>query len=204
MRFIIHPEVKSGAAPALEWIRGFLDRFDTTRLGWLRIDLGREHRDRRGRLYRKYEGLYGRCWYPTDEQPTIRLSCQVPGPFPSDVVTRQKPVYRNPDGTWPSAAKRLRGPVYEDRKTGRQWKRVRAETRVLDLNEAVVWIFAHEAFHWLKWTRQIRGRDNEIEADAFADAQLDAFRQRALIKPHSRPGTSSTPVQGELFRCSID
>jgi len=47
---------------------------------------------------------------------------------------------------------------------------------VNDLSEATVWIVAHEAFHWLRMTRQISGRNTEIEADAFADKMLDEFR----------------------------
>ena len=50
---------------------------------------------------------------------------------------------------------------------------------VNDLNEASVWIVAHEAFHWLRKTRQIPGRNTEIEADAFGDQMLDEFRRNA-------------------------
>jgi hypothetical protein len=177
VRFLIHPEVKAQAPRALAWVKGFLGRFDTSAVGWLRIDFGREYRDRLGRRYHKYRGVYGRCWYPTERQPTVRISCQVPGPFPCEIVTRQRPVYRNPDGSWPPEARGLRGPVFVDARTGRAWKRVYAATRVADLDEAVVWIFAHEAFHWLCRTRQMPGRNTEAAADAFADRCLREFRQ---------------------------
>ena len=52
------------------------------------------------------------------------------------------------------------------------------KTVVQNLDEAIVWIVGHEAFHWLRRTRQIPGRNTEIEADQFADEQLQAFRQR--------------------------
>lgn len=200
MRFLIHREVKARAARGLEWVRAFFDQHDTSLIGWLRIDFGREYRDRRGRLYRKFRGVYGRCWYPSAAQPTIRLSCQVPGPFPCEIVTRQKPIYRQPDGSWPAAARRVRGPVFEDARSGRQWKRVYGTTAVQTLDEAIVWIVAHEAFHWLRKTHQIPGRNTEVEADAFADRKLQEFRtegvaaEQPVLPRYVYPG-----AQGELF-----
>jgi hypothetical protein len=176
MRLILHEKVKREGERSLAWVRAFLSGYDTSLLGWLRIDLGREYKDRLGRRYRKYRGIYGRCWYPTESQPTIRLSCQVPGPFPCDIVTRLKPIYRNPDGTWPPEARRLRGPIFKAPKSDRQWKRVYGTTHVASLDEGILWIFAHEAFHWLTKTRQLKCRNNEIEADAFADGCLADFR----------------------------
>jgi hypothetical protein len=199
VKFLIHPEVKARAAEALAWVRAFLGRFDTATVAWLRIDLGREYRDRRGRLYRKYRGLYGRCWYPDERQPQFRLSCQVPGPFPCDVVTRQKPVYREAGGAWPAAARLLRGPVFVDARSGRQWKRVYGRTRVLNLDEAIVWIVGHEAFHWLRKTGQVPGRNTEVEADAFADRALDDFRRRRSEGLAAGPGYSFRETQGDFL-----
>ena len=203
VRFIVHPEVKARASDALAWVKEFLARFDISLLGWLRIDFGREHRDRQGRIYYKFHGVYGRCWYPTKKQPSIRLSCQVPGPFPCAIITRKKPIYRNSDGTWPAEAQQNRGPVYCDASSGRAWKRVYAKTTVKNLNEGVVWVFAHEAFHWLRKTGQIPGRNNEIEADAFADQMLGKFRAiesraRDQLFPPATP-RQPMPVQCELF-----
>ena len=197
MRLILHEKVKQQAGRSLDWIREFLAGYDISLLGWLRIDLGREYRDRLGRRYRKYRGIYGRCWYPTESQPTIRLSCQVPGPFPFDIVTRRKPVYRNTDGSWPPEAKLAKGPIVKAPGSSRQWKRVYGTTRVQTLDEGVVWIFAHEAFHWLTKTRQLKGRNNEIEADAFADNCLETFRhwESASLQPAMPP---SPPGQREL------
>jgi hypothetical protein len=199
VRFLFHPDVQARAPRALAWVKDFLGRFDTSQVGWLRIDFGREYRDRLGRRYHKYRGVYGRCWYPSERQPTVRISCQVPGPFPCEIVTRQKPIYRNPDGTWPPAARQVRGPVIVDARSGRRWKRVYGATRVQNLDEAIVWIFAHEAFHWLRQTKQIPGRNNEIEADAFADAQLAQYRQSlAPVRPMEARFVFPC-VQGELF-----
>lgn len=214
MRFLIHREVQANAPDALAWLRDFLDRFDTTLVGWLRIDFGREYRDRLGRRYRKFRGVYGRCWYPSARQPTIRMSCQVPGPFPCDIVTRKSPIYRNADGSWPPDVKQARGPVVVDKRTGRRWKRVYGTTEVTNLAEGIVWIFVHEAFHWLRKTKQIPGRNNEVEADAYADARLVEFRKWVQTKGEPQPPTPepalnpATPeplpspallVQSELF-----
>ena len=71
VRFVVHPEVKARAPEAVAWVKEFLARFDTSLLGWLRIDFGREHQDRQGRIYHQFHGVYGRCWYPTEKQPSI-------------------------------------------------------------------------------------------------------------------------------------
>ncbi len=177
MRFLIHPQVRLQAPAGLAWAKAFVGRFDTSQVGWLRIDFGREYRDRLGRRYRKYRGIYGRCWYPTRTMPSIRLSCQVPGPFPCTIVTRQRPRYRNPDGSWPGGIKPRRQAILQDPASGKAWVRTYGQTIAQDLDEGIVWIVAHEAFHWLRKTRQIPGRNNEIEADAFADRTLGEFRR---------------------------
>jgi hypothetical protein len=61
MRLILHEKVKREGERSLAWVRAFLSGYDTSLLGWLRIDLGREYKDRLGRRYRKYRGIYGRC-----------------------------------------------------------------------------------------------------------------------------------------------
>jgi len=197
VKFIFHPEVRAKAQRSVGWVKSFLAQFDLANVGWLRIDFGREYKDRRGRRYRKYRGVYGRCWYPSEDQPTIRMSCQVPGPFPCDIVTRKKPVYQRADGTWPSEARAVPGPVVVDRRSGRRWKRVYGTTVVHDLDEAVVWIVAHEAFHWLRHSRQVPGRNTEVEADTYADRQLAAFRaQPPVAEPLRAPAA--------LTQCCFD
>jgi hypothetical protein len=180
VKLLLHPRVRQEAARSLAWVKAFLARFDTSTIGWLRIDFGREYRDRLGRRYHKYRGVYGRCWYPTTKEPTYRLSCQVPGPFPCEILTRQKPLYRNADGTWPGGLRPPRRVQIVDAATGRCWVRQYGTTTVRTLDEAIVWIVAHEAFHWLRRTKQIPGRNNEIEADAFADRMLAEFRRPPL------------------------
>src|SRR4028119_2482687 len=76
-------EVETG----LDWARDFFARYDTSTLSSIRIGIGR------GRA----SGVYGRCWYPTPDSPRHRISCQVPGPFPSRMPARRPPVYRRAD-----------------------------------------------------------------------------------------------------------
>jgi hypothetical protein len=47
---------------------------------------------------------------------------------------------------------------------------------VESLDEAIVWVLSHEAFHFLRRSRQIPGRNTEIEADRFADDRLRFYR----------------------------
>jgi hypothetical protein len=44
-----------------------------------------------------------------------------------------------------------------------------------------VYLVAHEAFHYLRKTRQVEGRHGEIEADAFALRILEQYRDGSDI-----------------------
>lgn len=59
----------------------------------------------------------------------------------------------------------------------RRWIRLYGETRLETLDEALVWIIAHESYHYLRRTRQIPGRNIEIDADTFSDASLEHYRK---------------------------
>lgn len=155
---------------SLDWARDLFARYDTSELASIRIGNGR------GRAV----GVYGRCWYPTAESPRYRISCQLPGPFPCRIPTRQPPVYRQADGSWPPLPDGCtEGLLCRAEKDGvvREWKRVIGYTEVRTRGEGLVWIVAHEAFHFLRHTRQIEGRNTEIDADRFADEQLHLLRR---------------------------
>jgi len=159
-------EVETG----LDWARDLFARYDTSELSSIRIGTGR------GRA----SGVYGRCWYPTPDAPRYRISCQLPGPFPSRIPTRQPPVYRHADGSWPPIPGGcIEGISCRAEKSGvvREWKRVIGYTEARTRDEGLVWIVAHEAFHFLRHSRQIHGRNTEIEADRFADEQLHLLRR---------------------------
>jgi hypothetical protein len=44
-------------------------------------------------------------------------------------------------------------------------------------DEVLVFLVAHEAFHYLRKTKQVAGRHGEIEADAFALQALEQYRE---------------------------
>jgi hypothetical protein len=48
--------------------------------------------------------------------------------------------------------------------------------RLRDQDEALVWIIAHEVFHYLRRIRQIDGKNGEIEADRYAEVVLRTFQ----------------------------
>lgn len=155
---------------ALDWARDLFARYDTTELASIRIDKGR------GRA----TGVYGRCTYPTADVPYYSITCHVPGPFPCSITTRRLPIYRQPDGGWPEIpAGCVEGLSCRAEQGGvvREWKRIIGYTGVLTQEEGIVWIVAHEAYHYLRRTRQVPGRNTEIEADKFADKQLKNLRR---------------------------
>ncbi len=167
MRWIIGVD-RAEAAAGLAWAKSFAAQFDLSRVEWVRIDMGRG----------RYRGVYGRCWWPTRDRPTFRISCQVPGPYPTVVETRRKPIYRQPDGTWPPVPRGCHVRGYgSDPRSGRVWLKLGAKTLLKNINEGIVWIFGHELFHFLRATKQIGGRNTEIHADAFGDWCLVQFRQ---------------------------
>jgi hypothetical protein len=154
----------------LDWARDFFARYDTSELPSIRIGGGH------GRAI----GVYGRCWYPTADRPRYRITCALPGPFPARIPTRRPPVYRLADGSWPPIPAECTEGLSCRAETGevvREWKRVIGYTEARTRGEGLVWIVAHEAFHFLRHTRQIEGRNTEIEADRFADGQLQLLRK---------------------------
>ena len=161
--------IAHGIAPtnrALSWTHNFINQYDTSKLESIRISPGSN----------RYEGVYGHCHYPTKKRPTYRISCQVPGPLPCDISTRKRPLYADPNGLFPRAPRGCRrGALIFDPKSGKKWYRVRGKTRVETLDSGIAWILGHESFHFLRKTRQIPGRNTEIEADAFADQCLQNF-----------------------------
>lgn len=158
------------AESGLDWARDLFARYDTTQLSSILIGKGR------GRAV----GVYGRCTYPSIDKPYYSITCHAPGPFPCRIPTRRTPIYRQPDGRWPVIpAGCAEGFSCRAEKGGvvREWKRVIGYTEILTQEEGIVWIVSHEAFHFLRRTKQIPGRNTEIEADKFADEQLESLRR---------------------------
>jgi hypothetical protein len=54
-------------------------------------------------------------------------------------------------------------------------------------------LVAHEAFHYLRKTRQVAGRHGEIEADAFALEMLEKYR--GVSRPGRLTTAGKTPLR---------
>jgi hypothetical protein len=101
-------------------------------------------------------------------------------PYPIAYYTRVSPLYRNPNGTWPKVPEGHEvGDRYVATRNGRsvQWRRLYRPLEIGNEDEVLVFLVAHEAFHYLRRTRQVPGRHGEIEADAFALKTLEQYRE---------------------------
>ena len=155
------------------FIRELVEGYDVSKLAYLKIAPGSGGGGR----------VYGVCRFPNKYGKTpltrenYRISCFVQGPFPDGVSVRRPPIYRNEDGSWPvlPANCYITGHVSKGEPPAKAWWRITSVTHLANAAEAVVWICAHELFHFLRATRQIPGRNTEIEADTFADRKLAAF-----------------------------
>jgi len=93
-------------------------------------------------------------------------------------------LYRNPDGTWPEVLEGHKvGDRYEATHDGKiiQWKRLYRPVELGSEDEVLVFLVSHEAFHYLRKTRQVEGRHGEIEADAFALRILEQYRDGSKL-----------------------
>ena len=110
-----------------------------------------------------------------------RINCNVSrhAAYPIYQLMRVSPLYRNPDGTWPEVPEAHKiGDRYVATRNGEmvQWRRLYRPLELRNEDEVLVFLVAHEAFHYLRKTRQVGGRHGEIEADAFALRMLEHYR----------------------------
>jgi hypothetical protein len=155
----------------LRWIRERLGAYDWSKADWVSV--------RRGR----------------SEKYTFRGVCKMPrngAAYPIYQYMRVSPLYRNPDGTWPKAPEgHLVGDRYvAARSNGQsvQWKRLYRPLELANEDEVLVFLVAHEAFHYLRKTRQVEGRHGEIVADAFALTLLEHYRDGSAPDETQIPG----------------
>jgi hypothetical protein len=69
-----------------------------------------------------------------------------------------------------------------------QWKPPYRPLKLRSEDEVLVFLVAHEAFHYLRKTRQVEGRHGEIGADAFALKRLEQYRDGANLAKAPTPG----------------
>jgi hypothetical protein len=103
--------------------------------------------------------------------------------YPIYQLMRLSPLYRNHDGTWPEVTEGHKvGDRYIAARNGEsvQWRLLYRLLELRSEDEVLVFLVAHEAFHYLRKTRQ-EGRHGEREADAFALKMLEQYRDESNI-----------------------
>ena len=154
----------------LRWIRERLEAYDWSKVDWVSVRRGRSER----------YAFRGVCKMPRNGGG-YRINCNVSkhAAYPIYQYMRVSPLYRNPDGTWPEVPEDHKvGDLYVAARNGEsvQWKRLYRPLELRSEDEVLVFVVAHEAFHYLRKTRQVEGRHGEIEADAFALKTLEHYR----------------------------
>jgi hypothetical protein len=154
----------------LEWVRERLEAYDWSKVDWITVRRGRSER----------YAFRGVCKSPFKGRG-YRINCNVSrhATYPIDYYMRVAPLYRHPDGTWPMVPEGHKvGDRYVSSRDGKrvQWRRLYRPMEFRSEDEALVFLVAHEAFHHLRRTRQVQGRQGEIEADAFALKTLERYR----------------------------
>ena len=157
----------------LGWIRERLGAYDWSKVDWVSVRRGRSE------MY-TFRGV---CKAPRNERG-YRINCNVSkhAAYPIYQFMRVSPLFRNPDGTWPEVPEGHKiGYRYVATRNGEsvQWKRLYRPLELSSEHEVLVFLVAHEAFHYLRKTGQVRGRHSEIEADAFALKILEQYRDES-------------------------
>ena len=157
----------------LRWVRERLGAYDWCKADWISVRRGRSE---------KY-AFRGVCEAPRNGSG-YRINCNVSkhAVYPIYQFMRLSPLYRNHDGTWPEVPEGHRvGGHYVATRNGEsvQWRRLYRPLELRSEDEVLVFLVAHEAFHYLRKTRQVEGRHGEIEADAFALKTLERYRDES-------------------------
>jgi hypothetical protein len=156
----------------LRWVRERLGVYDWSKVDWVTLRRGRSE---------KY-AFRGVCKSPSKRRGRYRINCNVSRytKYPVSYRMRVSPLYREPDGTWPEVPEGHEvGGRYVSTRNGKgvQWRRLYRPLEFENEEEVLVFLIAHEAFHYLRKTRQVEGRHGEIEADAFALRTLELYRE---------------------------
>ena len=156
----------------MSWIRERLAAYDWSKVDWITVRRGRSER----------YAFRGVCKAPSKGHSRYRINCNVSRhtPYPIIYYVRVSPLYRNLDGTWPEVPEGHKaGDHYVSNRDGKraQWRRLYNPLELRSEDEVLVFLVAHEAFHYLRRTRQVEGRHGEIDADAFALRSLEQYHE---------------------------
>jgi hypothetical protein len=138
-----------GDSEGLRWIRESLGAYDWSKVDWISVRRGRSE---------KY-AFRGVCKTLRDGGG-YRINCNVSkhAAYPIYQYLRVSPLYRRPDGTWPEAPEGHKvGDRYVATRNGGsvQWRRLYRPLELRSEDEVLVFLVAHEAFHYLRKTRQV-------------------------------------------------
>ena len=136
----------------LRWVRQQLvGTYDWSKVDWITVRRGRSER----------HAFRGVCRSPWKERG-YRVNCNVSkhARYPITYYMRISPLYRSPDGTWPEVPEcHKAGDRYASNRDGKriQWRRLYSPLELSSEEEVLVFLVAHEAFHYLRKTRQVGG-----------------------------------------------
>src|SRR5215212_3928715 len=181
----------------IEWMRRELEAYDLSQVEWITVRRGAWGFQASSYPSEQTEGftnkVAGVCQFPAHTGSGFyRINCKANTRmgWPAPQYQRVSPLYRNLDGTWPEVPDdHFTGEWLIDSKTGREWRRLYRRLWLETEDEGLVYIIAHEAYHYLRHTRQIVGKNVEIDADRYSEEMLERFRVRARGAP-APPGPS--------------
>lgn len=166
--------IVSGGKEGLDFCLEFMRLYDTDLLRQVRLS--------------EAAGLTGVCYLPSEENGgTFSILCRVGSVCPMSILLAEKPLHfsyevdswsdiesRLPEGCVIIRARRKRRGLKEG------WMTVKRQVQVNSMSEALVFIFGHEFYHFLRATGQVPGRNDEQHADRFGWELLTNFRARRV------------------------
>jgi hypothetical protein len=186
-------------SPGLRFAQEYFSGYDGSQVEWVTVKVG-EWGIPTGGLDENggwTNAVAGKCQYPKKRGLKYRLNVRVNdrNGWPKPVYQRMSPIYvpvgddldylgdqydQAVEGQVPEdcilRGSNAYGDVYLNADETKMWKRMIRLFWLTDEDEALVYIIAHEAFHYLRRTRQIDGKNVEIEADRYAEGVLRAFQ----------------------------
>jgi hypothetical protein len=177
-------------ADGLGWIRERLGAFDWSKADWISVRRGRSE---------KY-AFRGVCKAPRNGSG-YRINCNVSkhASYPIHQLLRVSPLYRNPDGTWPEVPEGHKvGDRYVATRKGEsvQWRRLYRPLELSSEDEVLVFLVAHEAFHYLRKTRQVGGTTRRDRSRRFRPEDIRAVSRRVEHRHTHRHAVVDRTVTG--------
>jgi predicted nucleic acid-binding Zn ribbon protein len=197
-------------SPGLAFIQDYFSGYDFSELEWVTLNAGSwgEATYPDEEVYGWTNAVAGLCQYPSHTRSGLyrvnsRINTRLG--WPAIVYQRESPLYRTEAGTWPDVPDDcFTGQWYIDEKSGREWQRLKKRLWLQDKHEAIVYILAHEMFHLLRRTRQIPGKNAEIEADRYALQALEDYRvgSRDTTAAPPEPVTDTDTPDRHCLQCA--